>query len=107
MEESAFNAELASLQQRQAELDADKEKLTQKAIDKCRELIAICGLTEEQLFPKVRRKGGAPARARIPKYRNPFGSEEWTGGGKHPKWFDDAIRKGVSVSDMLITTQTN
>ena len=103
MSENTLNEELESLRQRQAELDADKERLTQRAIAKCRELIAACGLTEEQLFPKTRRKSASAPRT--PKYRNPFGSEEWSGNGKHPKWFDEALEQGATESDMLIEKQ--
>lgn len=91
--------ELADLKKRQAELDADKEKFKAKAIEHCRGLIKSCGLSEHDLFGKPRRKSGIPPTA---KYRNPNGTEVWSGIGKHPKWFDDAIAAGYAETDLII-----
>ncbi len=47
-------------------------------------------------------KRGAPKSA-IPKYRNPNdGSQTWSGRGRRPAWFKDAIDAGKAPADLEI-----
>lgn len=46
--------------------------------------------------PRTRRKAA-------PKFRNPADpSITWSGRGKHPRWFSQALEKGISKEKMLI-----
>lgn len=36
------------------------------------------------------------------KYANPFGEGSWSGSGRRPKWFKQALENGVSEEEMLI-----
>lgn len=40
------------------------------------------------------------------KYANPYGEGTWSGSGRRPKWFKEAIENGVSEEEMLIKTTT-
>ncbi len=47
---------------------------------------------------------GKTGKISAPKYRNPEdGSQTWTGRGRKPGWFADALQNGVSPEDMLIS----
>lgn len=61
------------------------------------------GYTIEELFGtsgRAPRKSGGKVP---PKYRNPADpSQTWTGRGKRPRWFNEALAKGKKESDLLI-----
>ena len=40
------------------------------------------------------------------KYANPHGEGTWSGSGRRPKWFKQALDNGVSEEEMLIKTTT-
>jgi DNA-binding protein H-NS len=73
-------------------------------------LIKAEGLELAEVFPALgsgKGAGKAPSKragAGIAKYRNPADpAQTWTGFGKKPNWFVDALRKrGVSAETMLI-----
>lgn len=72
-------------------------------------LIKAEGLELADVFPALGGKtaGKAPSKragAGIAKYRNPAdAAQTWTGFGKKPNWFIEALRKrGVSAETMLI-----
>jgi DNA-binding protein H-NS len=76
-------------------------------------LIKAEGLELAEVFPAVGGKatGKAPSKragAGIAKYRNPADpAQTWTGFGKKPNWFIEALRKrGVSAETMLIAPGT-
>ncbi|MGA7439772.1 MAG: H-NS histone family protein [Luteibacter sp.] len=90
---------IAKAQSRQGELL--KEKVA-RLREKISELIKAEGLTFDDVFgknaPKSRRAGTAVAA----KYRNPTNPEQtWSGRGKRPRWFSDALKAGTKESDML------
>lgn len=59
------------------------------------------GYTVEELFNTSRRKGLRSAPS--PKYRNPENPEQtWTGRGRRPQWFVDAIDKGLDLRNLEI-----
>lgn len=51
--------------------------------------------------------GGAARKTRRPvppKFRNPLDSTQtWSGRGKRPRWFHDALDSGKTADDMLIS----
>ncbi|MEO7917370.1 MAG: H-NS histone family protein [Dokdonella sp.] len=83
---------------RQDEMVKEKEG---KVREKVLAMVKAEGFTMEELF------GGTGARKKRgkvkPKFRNPADpSMTWTGRGKRPRWFNDAINGGKKEKDMLI-----
>ncbi|MHA6204477.1 H-NS histone family protein [Dyella soli] len=79
-----------------------KEKVG-KLREKIHALIKAEGYTFEDIFghgrAKVRRTGVTVA----PKYRNPADPEQtWSGRGKRPRWFNDALKAGKKEKDLAI-----
>lgn len=60
----------------------------------------------EMGFSLAELTGAAPTRKRTPstvKYRNPAdASQTWTGRGRKPRWFDDAIKSGKTAGDLSV-----
>ena len=47
--------------------------------------------------PRAKRRSGGTV---APKYRNPANAEQtWSGRGKRPRWFNDALKAGKVVYD--------
>lgn len=99
----------------QAELDAlianaerQKKKMhRQKINDVRRELTQqakTAGYSIEELFGAGGRKASTRIGTKVaPKYRNPANPDQtWTGRGKRPRWFNDALAKGRKEGDMRI-----
>lgn len=60
-------------------------------------------LTGADAAPKTRRKSGGAKSKSVPKYANPADSSQtWTGKGRQPGWFKDAIAAGKSPDSMAI-----
>lgn len=79
-----------------------KEKVS-KLREKIHALIKAEGYTFEDIFGhgrvKARKSGGIVP----PKYRNPADQEQtWSGRGKRPRWFNDALKAGKKEKDLLI-----
>lgn len=93
----------AQLEQRQVEL----QKQTLEVLrEKVFAMIEKEGLTIDQVFGS-RTKGRQPARttsALVPKkYRNPKSPhQEWSGRGRQPAWFAEAIASGTKEKSLLI-----
>ena len=98
---SQLNDLISKAQQRQNELR--KEKVV-KLREKIHALIKAEGYAFEDIFGpgragKTRRSGGTVA----PKYRNPADPEQtWSGRGKRPRWFNDALKAGKKEKDLAI-----
>ena len=94
-----LNELINKAQARQSELR--KEKVG-KLREKIHAMIKAEGYTFEDIFGgtrKARRSTGAVA----PKYRNPANPEQtWSGRGKRPRWFNDALKAGKKEKDLLI-----
>ncbi|MEO7068595.1 MAG: H-NS histone family protein [Rhodanobacter sp.] len=98
------NSQLSDLitkaQVRQVELR--KEKVV-KLREKVHAMLKTEGYTFDDIFGDGRRKSkrvGAPVP---PKYRNPADSEQtWSGRGKRPRWFNDALKAGKKEKDLAI-----
>lgn len=61
------------------------------------------GYTIEELFGTAGRSGRKTGTKVPPKYRNPADpSQTWSGRGKRPNWFKDALAKGKKESDLAI-----
>lgn len=96
-----LNDLISKAQIRQQELR--KEKVV-KLREKIHALIKAEGYSFEDIFGnarggKTRRSGGTVA----PKYRNPADPEQvWSGRGKRPRWFNDALKAGKKEKDLAI-----
>ena len=76
----------------------DKEKIG-KVKAKVNALLKAEGVTFAQVYGKKR--GGKTGKV-APKYRNPNGTETWSGRGKRPRWFLAALKAGKKDKDLLI-----
>ena len=95
-----LNDLISKAQVRQNELK--KEKVG-KLREKVHALLKAEGYTFEDVFgvarPGKRRGTGSVA----PKYRNPADPEQtWSGRGKRPRWFNDALKAGKKEKDLAI-----
>ncbi|HZX72409.1 MAG TPA: H-NS histone family protein [Rhodanobacter sp.] len=94
-----LNELISKAQLRQDEMR--KEKVV-KLREKVHNLIKAEGYTFEDVFGsarKAKRSGGKVA----PKYRNPANpAQTWSGRGKRPHWFNDALKAGKKEKDLAI-----
>lgn len=98
-----LNDLIAKAQIRQTELRKDK---VVKLREKIHALIKAEGFAFEDVFGQAR---GGTGKARKsggtvpPKYRNPADPEQtWSGRGKRPRWFNDALKAGKKEKDLAI-----
>lgn len=99
------HAELQALiKHAEAQLDSARKDQISEVRTKIDALLKNSGLTLDEVYP--RRGGGAKgAKAAVaPKYRNPDDpSQTWSGRGKRPIWFGEALKKrGVTAESLLI-----
>lgn len=93
---------LGELNQRKSDLNKEFDAMRDEALAECIGYIELFGFTAAELKLKTvaekKVKGVVP-----PKYKNPFGSETWSGrGGRKPNWFKAALAQGLTEEDMLI-----
>ena len=102
-----------------AELEAQAENLLKaeiaEVIGRMKEAIAHYGLTAEDLgfgrktrakaVKAIRRRGRKPAgkaaKAGVIRYRDDAG-HAWTGHGRRPQWFVDALAAGKTPEDLAV-----
>jgi DNA-binding protein H-NS len=101
--------ELESLiNQAQSRMESARTEQVQAVRIKIDALLRASGLQLADVFPGRGGKGGKQrakrAGAGIPKFRNPANPEQtWTGFGKKPAWFVDALKKrGVTAESLQI-----
>ncbi|MEO8810826.1 MAG: H-NS histone family protein [Rhodanobacter sp.] len=94
-----LNELISKAQLRQDEMRKDK---VVKLREKVHAMIKAEGYTFEDVFGaarKTKRSGGKVA----PKYRNPASpAQTWSGRGKRPHWFNDALKAGKKEKDLAI-----
>jgi DNA-binding protein H-NS len=87
-------------QARQGELR--KEKVS-KLREKIHALIKTEGYAFEDIFGHGRVKARKTGGTVPPKYRNPANPEQtWSGRGKRPRWFNEALKAGKKEKDLAI-----
>lgn len=92
---------IAKAQARQSELS--KERIG-KVREKIQAILKAEGVSIDEVFPsrgsaKSKRAGTVVAA----KYRDPSNPENtWSGRGKRPRWFNDALKAGKKEKDLLI-----
>ncbi|MET0330982.1 MAG: H-NS histone family protein [Dyella sp.] len=96
-----LNELISKAQVRQVELR--KEKVS-KLREKVHALIKAEGYSFDDIFSNPRAKGVRRTTGTVaPKYRNPADAEQtWSGRGKRPRWFNDALKAGKKEKDMAI-----
>lgn len=107
---------LAQIEKLQSQANALKNKERVGVISRIQEAISHYGLTSDELFSKPASKvRGTPAKrvqrtnptkttkaaAGVPKYQDATG-RTWTGHGKRPAWFVEALTDGKTPESMLI-----
>lgn len=103
--DSLSPAELQALiKSAEARMQSARKNHIQEVRSKIDGLLKNAGLTFDEVYP--RRGGSKISRAAVaPKYRNPENSAQtWSGRGKRPVWFSEALKKkGVTADSMLIS----
>lgn len=90
-----------------AQMQEARGNLIQDVRKKIDALLSLSGLTLSEVYP-ARGSKKTPGKKGIgsvaPKYRNPSNSSEtWSGRGRQPLWFADAMKKrGVTAESLLI-----
>ncbi|MEX1826403.1 H-NS histone family protein [Luteibacter yeojuensis] len=92
---------IAKAQARQGELS--KERIG-KVREKIQAILKAEGVSIDEVFPS---RGGAKSKRAgtvvAAKYRDPSNPENtWSGRGKRPRWFNDALKAGKKEKDLLI-----
>lgn len=95
-----LNDLITKAQIRQDELR--KEKVS-KLREKVNNMIKAEGYTFEDIFGSPRGKTKRAGTPVAPKYRNPANpAQTWSGRGKRPHWFNDALKAGKKEKDLAI-----
>lgn len=106
---------LTQIEKLQKEADALRAQEISGVVARIREAIDHYGLTPQELFgtgvgrasaprPARKTRGAKPASrsAGAPKYHDGNG-RTWTGVGKRPNWFKEALAAGRKAEDLLIS----
>jgi DNA-binding protein H-NS len=94
-----LNELISKAQLRQTELR--KEKVA-KLREKIHALIKAEGYSFEDIFGQGRAKSRRTGPV-APKYRNPADpTQTWSGRGKRPRWYNDALKAGKKEKDLAI-----
>lgn len=108
--ESLSPAELQALiKNAEAQMESARKNHVKEVRAKIDAILASSGLTIGEVYPT---RGGkvakGPKAAVAPKYRNPDNAAQtWSGRGKRPTWFVDALKKkGVTAESLLIAGAT-
>jgi DNA-binding protein H-NS len=95
-----LNDLISKAQSRQNELK--KEKVG-KLREKVHALLKAEGYTFEDVFGGARAGKRRSTGSVAPKYRNPADPEQtWSGRGKRPRWFNDALKAGKKEKDLAV-----
>jgi len=109
--DSLSPAELEALiKSAEAQMQSARRNHVQQVRTKIEGLLKSSGVTIDEVYPRrggQGRMGPKPAAA-APKYRNPENpAQTWSGRGKRPIWFSEALKKkGTTADSMLIGGST-
>jgi DNA-binding protein H-NS len=107
---------LKQIAQLQKQADALRSREKTDVVDRIKEAIAHYDITADELFggspAKATRKRAVKAegKARKPAAKKPGGAAKytdgagrtWSGVGKRPNWFKDALAAGKTAEDLLV-----
>ncbi len=83
--------------------DVDKAIVSFEARKRKEALAALEAKASEMGFSLSELTGKSTRSASAPKYRNPDdASQTWSGRGRQPVWFKNALESGQSAEDLLI-----
>lgn len=103
-------AELQALiKSAEAQMQSARKNHIQEVRTKVEALLKSAGLTLDEVYPRRGGQGGKGPKAVVaPKYRNPENpAQTWSGRGKRPLWFSEALKKkGVTADSLLIGGST-
>lgn len=90
--------ELKNLQKEvETQIKSFNERKKQAALAEMRAVAEKHGLSLSDVMGSSAKSGG------IPKYRNPNNAlQTWTGKGRNPKWFEEAVAAGTTPESMAI-----
>lgn len=108
---------LKQIAQLQKQADALRSREKTDVIDRIKEAIAHYGITADELFGTAparaarKRAAASNGKARKPAAKKAGGTAKytdgtgrtWSGVGKRPNWFKDAIAAGKQPEDLLIS----
>jgi DNA-binding protein H-NS len=104
--DSLSPAELQALiKSAEAQMDSARKNHVKEVRAKIDGILAGAGLTIGEVYPTRGGKSAkGPKAAVAPKFRNPDNaSQTWSGRGKRPLWFVEALKKkGVTAESLLI-----
>ena len=104
--DSLSPAELQALiKSAEAQMDSARKNHVKEVRAKIDSILAGAGLNIGEVYPTRGGKSPKGSKAAVaPKYRNPDNaSQTWSGRGKRPLWFVDALKKkGVTAESLLI-----
>ncbi|MCO7486958.1 H-NS family nucleoid-associated regulatory protein [Stenotrophomonas maltophilia] len=88
----------------EAKMESARKNQIQEVRSKIDSILKNAGLTIGEVYPQRGRAGKSPKATVAPKYRNPAdASQTWSGRGKRPAWFVEALKKrGVTPESLLI-----
>mgnify|MGYP001099887584 CR=1 FL=1 len=95
----------ALIKSAEAQMESARKNHVKEVRAKIDSVLAGAGLTIGEVYPT---RGGKSAKgpkvAVAPKYRNPDNaSQTWSGRGKRPLWFNEALKKkGVTTESLII-----
>ena len=99
----------AIIKQAESQMETARKNQVQEVRNKIDALLKNAKLTLDEVYPRRSGKGAQCARATVaPKYRNPENTAQtWSGRGKRPVWFNEALKKrGVTAESLLIEGAT-
>lgn len=100
------HAELQALiKHAEAQMESARKNQVHEVRAKIDAILTNAKLTLDEVYPRRGGKGAKGTKAPVaPKYRNPNDSNQtWSGRGKRPVWFNDALKKrGVTAESLLI-----
>ena len=104
--DSLSPAELQALiKSAEAQMDSARKNHVKEVRAKIDSILAGAGLNIGEVYPTRGGKSAKGSKAAVaPKYRNPDNaSQTWSGRGKRPLWFVDALKKkGMTAESLLI-----
>jgi len=104
--DSLSPAELQTLiKSAEAQMESARKNHIKEVRTKIDAVLAGAGLTLAEVYPTRGGKGAKGPKATVaPKFRNPENpAQTWSGRGKRPLWFNDALKKkGVTADSLLI-----
>lgn len=80
-----------------ADLQAEEKLIRQEVLAEVRETIKRFQFTDDELHGGSNRKTKAEAV-----YKSPYDDQTWSGRGRKPDWFKQALDEGYSDADMRI-----